>query len=62
MKRSDLNNFFADMGHKPDGCTLVRLEKEKGFTKENCVWEFNKGLAKRDIARSRKRRYMHEMD
>jgi hypothetical protein len=31
-------NFYADMGAKPDGMTLDRLDNAKGYSKENCAW------------------------
>ena len=37
---ADFENFFGDMGptYIP-GYRLSRLDKAKGFCKENCVWE-----------------------
>lgn len=31
-------NFFADMGERPDGMTLDRLEVNKNYTPKNCRW------------------------
>lgn len=31
-------NFLADMGERPQGTTLHRLENEKGYQPDNCVW------------------------
>lgn len=31
-------NFLADMGHRPDGKTLDRIENSKGYSKSNCRW------------------------
>ena len=31
-------NFYKDMGDRPDGCSIERINNEKGYTKSNCKW------------------------
>lgn len=31
-------NFFADLGPRPPGLTLERLNNNRGYSKKNCTW------------------------
>lgn len=36
--REDFRNFYRDMGDRPEGLTLDRIDADKGYYKENCKW------------------------
>lgn len=35
---NSFDNFLKDMGEKPNGLTLERIDVNKGYFKENCCW------------------------
>lgn len=40
--RESFENFYCDMGPRPDGLTIERKNNHKGYTPDNCKWATHK--------------------
>lgn len=54
---SEFVNFLADMGVRPEGMTIDRINSAKGYSKENCKWSTPKEQARN---RGNTKKYQHD--
>jgi len=51
--KNSFGDFLADMGERPNGLSIERVDNDKGYSPENCVWADNFAQARNTRRTSR---------
>lgn len=42
--RHNFSSFVSDMGPRPEGATIERVDVNKGYDRDNCYWELDRSV------------------